>query len=288
MRKLMAGVRPAVLVVFMLSVPALAWAQEPAAGSEAAAAESEVKRPWMNEGELMFVNTSGNSASTNFAIRDKFTYNFTYAELILGIDFIRATARNTDLYNEGGGVRQVLTTVTTTEQYEARAKYRQNFLDQVFWYALGSWYANDPAGISSRLSGGGGVGYRFVENDSTKLVGELGLALTNESQTGGFSDTYIDARAYGEWRQRLSGTADLSLDAEFIDNLQNTKQLRINTRLAVTATMTKILALRASWDMKFNNDPPSLLVDTNPDEVPAYFQLKTTDRVLGASLVFTF
>lgn len=284
MRNLLAGVWLVLIVVLVVSVPLTALAQE---ATEEAPAE-ETTRPWSNEGELMFVNTSGNSAATNFAIRDKFTYNFTYGELIVHADLIKATARDRDLYNEGGGVRQVLTTRTTSEQYEVGAKYRQNFLDQAFWYALATWYSNDPAGISTRLSGGGGVGYRFVENDSTTLVGEAGLALTHESPVSGESDTFIDARVFGEWQQRITGNSDLSLAAEFIDNLQDFDQLRINTRAAVTASITKVLALRLSWDMKFNNAPPGILVTTNLDEPPAYFQLKTTDRVLGASLVFTF
>lgn len=290
MRKLMAGGCPALVLVVtsFFVIPGVALGQEPAATTQAAEAEPEVTRPWVNEGELMFVNTSGNSSSSNFGFRDRFTYNFTYSELILYVSLIKATARETDLYNEGGGVRAVSTTRTTTEQYEAGAKYRQNFMDQAFWYALGTWYANDPSGISSRLSGGGGIGYRFAENDTTTLIGELGLALTNESQTNDTSDTFIDARAYGQWKQRLSETTDLELDAEFIDNLQNTKELRINTHFAVTARMTRVLALRASWEMRFNNDPPSLLVDVNPDEPPAYYQLRTSDRVIGASLVFSF
>jgi len=286
MSRLIAGRVPAAVILLALFVTwsSVAIAQE----ATTEEATEEIPKAWSNEGEIAYVNVSGNAAATTLGITDKFTYNFTYAELILFADVLRATSRTRELFNEGGGVRQVLTTTTAAERYEFGGKYRQNILDDLFWFGIADYYKNEPAGISHRMYGGGGVGYRFVENDNTKLSGEIGLNITNEAPVVGDSDTFLDARAFGEWAQKISSNADFSLSAEFMDNLQNTDQLRINTKAALTAQVTSVLALRLSWDMYFNNAPPSLLVDVNPDEPVAYFPLKTSDRTLGASLVFKF
>jgi putative salt-induced outer membrane protein YdiY len=277
------GALPVILALGLV-VAAPAVAQE-AVTEEAT--EEEIPKNWSNEGNFAWINTSGNGASSSFGFSNTFKYNWTYSELILFGDIFKATARTEERFNEGGGVRQVLTTTTTAERYDFRAKFRQNILENLFWYALGGYYRNRPAGIDSRWLSSAGVGYRFLETPTTTLVGEIGLGVTRENPVGADGDTFIDMRANGEWQQRVSDSTNFSLYSEFLLNLQNTKQLRINSGAALTTAINSKLALRLAWDMRFNNDPPTIFVDTNPNEPAAPFQLKTSDRTLAASFVLT-
>jgi putative salt-induced outer membrane protein YdiY len=287
MNQLRTGLGTVALILCVFVAAPLA-AQEAVEEPAVAEGEAELEKRWSNEGELAWVNTSGNAAATTFAFSDTFTYNWTYSELILHGEYFKATAREEQRFNEGGGVRQVLTTSTTAERLDFGGKFRQNILDQMFWYAMGNYYRNQPSGINSRVFANGGVGYRFMETPNTLLVGELGLGVTRESRVGDDGETFVDARAYMQWKQKVTDTTDFELSAEFMDNLQNTSQLRINSNAAVTTRISSVFALRVTWDLRFNNDPPVLLIDTNPDEPVAPFQLKTSDRTFAASVVFTF
>lgn len=287
MERLRAGLVPLTLLLCLFVAAPLA-AQEEAATEQAAAEETEVQKNWSNEGSLAWVNTSGNAATTTFALSDTFRYNWTYSEFVFNGEYFRSTARNEERFNEGGNVRQVFTTETTAKYLDLNATFRQNILDQMYWYAMGSYFQNQPAGIDSRLFGNGGVGTRFIEDDRTLLLGEIGLGVTRENRVEGEGDTFLDARLYAEFSHQINDNTRIELSSEFMDNLQNTDELRINAHAGVTAQMSSLFALRVSWDLRFNNVPPFVLVDTNPDEDPVPFQLKTSDRTLGASLVFTF
>lgn len=287
MNQLRNSLIPLTLLLCLLVAAPLA-AQEAVEEPVAAEGEAELEKNWSNEGDLAWVNTSGNASATTFAFSDTLTYNWTYSELILHGEYFKATAREEQRFNEGGEVRQVLETKTTAERLDFGGKYRQNILDQMFWYAMGNYYRNQPSGIDSRLFANGGVGYRFMETPKTLLVGELGLGVTRENRVGQDGETFVDARAYMQWKQTVTDTTDVEISAEFMDNLQNTSQLRINSNAAVTTRISSVFALRLTWDLRFNNDPPVLLIDTNPDEPAAPFQLKTSDRTFAASVVFTF
>lgn len=267
-----------VCALFSLLLASPALAQEEA---------EEPAKPWTNEAELAFVNTSGNSAASTFAFGNRFAYNWTYSEFRFVVDFYRATARQRFLFNEGGGVRQELVTETTAERYELAAQYRQNFVGQVFWYLKGGWFRNQPAGIDSRYNGNGGVGYRFLEDDVTTLVGEFGIGATREQQVQGEAMTFADIRGAFEWKQKVTDTTNFELASEALWNLSNTDDLRINAIAAATVSVSSKIALRVSYDLRFDNDPAMVLVDTVPEEPPALFTLKTTDRTLAAALVVT-
>lgn len=283
MEKPRAGLVPLTMMLCLLAAAPIA-AQEEAAVEE----EATVEKNWSNEGSLSWVNTSGNAATTTFALADTFKYNWTYSEFVFSGEYFRATARNEERFNEGGGVRQVFTTETTAKYLDLNATFRQNILSQMYWYAMGSYFQNQPAGIDSRLFANGGVGTRFIEDGRTLLLGEIGVGVTRENPVEGAGDTFLDARAYVEFSHQVNDNTKIELSSEFMDNLQNTDQLRINAHAGVTAQMSALFALRVSWDLRFNNAPPFVLVDTNPEEDPVPFQLKTSDRTLGASLVFTF
>ncbi len=265
------------LVLLAISTPVLAQegAEEPA-------------KPWSNEGELAFVNTSGNSSASTLAFRNRFAYNWTYSEFRFVVDFHKATSRRQFLFNEGGGVRQELVTETSAERYELAAEFRQNFVGDIFWYVMGSWYRSQPAGIDSRSNGNGGVGYRFLESDVTTLVGEFGIGVTREQQVQGEAMTFADLRGAFEWKQKVTETTDFELGSEALWSAANTDDLRIKAMAAATVRVSSKLALRVSYDLRFDNDPATVIVDIVPDEPPAPFTLNTTDRSIGASLVLKF
>lgn len=248
----------------------------------------EPVKPWSNEAQLSLVDSAGNASSRTFAVADRFTYNWTYSELILTAEAFRQSSKTRVLSNEIGGVREDTIERTDAERYEAGAKFRQNLVGEMFWYALGSWYRNEPAGVQSRWNANGGVGYRFLENATSLVAGETGVGLVREDLVDSPADSFVDGRAYLEVRHKFSDHARFQTELELLDNLQDTGDLRINAKASVTSDLTDVLALRVGWDLKFDNRPTVIVIDSNPEAPPAPFVFDKTDRTLSASLVVSF
>lgn len=268
------------VVALLASVAPTALAQE--------AELAPIEKPWSNEAELSFISTSGNSGSTTLAVADRFVFNLAYAELRIRGDYFKTTARRDTFTNIGGGVVRESDTTTTSERSTIEAQFRQNLTGQVFWYLLGSWYRNQPAGIDARMLGSGGIGYRLIENSSTVIVGEVGIGVTREELTNGFDNSFADLRAFGSIRQRLSDAAELEIWAEALDSVENSDDLRISAHASLTSKLVGKLAMRVWWDIQYDKLPPVILINVNPDEPAALYALDTSDRTVGASLVLDF
>lgn len=271
-------VRPLSAVALLLLAPL------PAAGQQTATP----KKVWSNEAEVGFVHTAGNSSTTTFSLADRFTYNWHFAELRLRAEFFRTESTDRVLVNEVGGVIETLVDRVDTERYEVAGQFRQNVMGQLFWYALGSWYRNRPAGVTNRWLGSGGVGYRLVEREGLLLAGEVGVGLTREELTNGHSDDFVDLRGFAEAKVGLSDTADLHADLELLRNLQDSADTRVNASAALTSRINRRFALRVGWSLKYDRQPPVLTIASNPAAPPGTFVLDTTDQALTASLVVNF
>ena len=158
----------------------------------------------------------------------------------------------------------------------------------MFWYARGDWYKNRFAGISSRLSGGGGVGYRFVETPSTLFVGELGFALTNESLTNDTAETFVDIRGALEGRFKITDTTDFNFLVSAADNLQNTKNLRVKFDAAVSVAVSNTLALRVGYLLDYRNDPVVQIIEGAGGVPPVHYTRNKSDSMFLVSLVVKF
>lgn len=269
--------------LMFLVLPPRAFAQQE--GDEELA---EPVKPWSNEAQLAIVDAAGNSSSRTIAAANRFTYNWTYSELILTAEIFRQSSETRVLTNEVDGVRVDTLDELAAERYEAGAKYRQNLLDELFWYALGAWYQNEPAGVESRWSANGGFGYRFLETAASLVAGEIGVGMEQQDLVGAGSDSYVSGRAYLEVRHRFSDNAGFQTELELLENLQDTDDLRLSAKASVTSEITDILALRVGWDLKYDNQPAVLLVDSNPEAPPSPFVFDKVDRTLSVSLVVSF
>ncbi len=247
-----------------------------------------IAKPWSNEAELGFVKTSGNSSTTTFSLGDRFAYNWRYAELRLRLELFRTESTERVLTNEVDGVAEGSIDRVDAERYEVAAQFRQNVIGQLFWYALGDWYRNKPAGLENRWLGSGGVGYRLVDGPGLYLAAEAGVGLTREDRTNGQTDDFVDLRGFTEARVRLSDTADFAADLELLRNLQDSADTRVAASASLTARINRRLALRVGWHLKYDRQPPIVTVTTNPAAPPAAFVLDTTDQWLTTSLVLNF
>ncbi len=248
----------------------------------------ETVKPWSNEAEASYVKTGGNSSASTLALSNRFAYNFTYSELLFDVEFMRAATTTVLRSNVDGELVEEELSETSAERYEVAGSFRQNILNDVFWYARGDWYRNRFAGVSSRTTGGGGVGYRFVETPTTLFVGELGLGITKESLTNDTGDTFVDIRAALEGRFKITQSTDFDFFVSAADNIQNTKNLRVKFNAAVSVAVSNTLALRVGYLLDYRNDPVVQIIEGDEGVPPVSFTRGKTDSMFLVSLVVKF
>jgi len=267
----------------------LAQAQDVAAGEDLAAEPLEESvKPWTNEAEASYVKTGGNSSASTLALSNRFAYNFTYSELLFDVEFMRASATTTFRSNVDGELVEAELSETSAERYEVAGSFRQNILNDMFWYARGDWYRNRFAGVSARITGGAGVGYRFVETPTTLFVGDLGLGLTKESLTNDTGDTFVDIRAALEGRFKITQTTDFEFTVSAADNIQNTKNLRVKFNAAISVAVSKALALRVGYLLDYRNEPVVQIIEGDEGVPPVSFTRNKSDSMFLVSLVVKF
>lgn len=260
-----------------------------ALASIAAAAAEAPARPWTDAAEVGVILTSGNSQSTNFAAANKYAYTWENAEFVSNAAALRAESRpkpkNTD------GVVTEPAKETTAESYLLDGKYRRTVRDGFFWYALASWNRNRFQGIDSRLSGGGGVGYRLFERERSKLAGEVGFDYTKEDPLEGDSRNFAGARAFVGYERKIGGSSKFGQEVEVLENLKDTEDLRAKSVSALTASLTSKLALKLSYTILYDKQPAEeTLPDENPTngDTPIPREFDKVDTILTATLVVNF
>ena len=231
-------------------------------------AEEEAPEPnWTNELGLSYVGTSGNTDTSSFGLDYKGDRKPTPWGLDLAASFTRA--------DDNG--------VTTAEQYYVIARGLRQLNERWSVFAGLSW-ARDPfSGFDARYIGEVGVEYLTVSTDHHKLSVDFGLTWTSEDQIR-FDDAtqeesietvdWLGAVLGLKWEWAFSKSASLSERLVYFPNFDTTADWRVGSDTAVTASLTKLLALQFSYLVRYRNQP----ID----------DLEKTDTTTKASVVLNF
>lgn len=253
-----------------------------------ALAEDAPARPWTNATELGLIVTSGNTESTSFAFSNKYAYRWAKAEFLSTAAALRTESRPKATFDGTSVVEEP--SETTAESYLIDGKYRRNVTESLFWYGMAGWSRNRFQGIDSRLSGGGGMGYRFFEKERSKLVGELGADYTEESPVSGDDRNFGGVRAFLAYEHKIGETSKFNQDLEILENLKDTEDLRIRSVTSLTASMTSKLALKVSTVVLYDADPVVEDLDPSVDRPGGedLLEYDELDTILTATLVVNF
>lgn len=246
----------------------------------------EEDRPWSNTADLSVVLTDGNSETTSISISDKFIYSRDRSEVTLTGSALRSRTRERGTPELDDGEVRVPEVEATAEAYSLGGKYRYRLTAGLLTHASGAWERDRRAGIDDRFSGVVGLGYRFLDTERHSLVTEVGVDFTDENRVGGAGDSYAGVQSTVGYERALTETSTLSAELQVLENLEDTEDLRINSTTALTASITRGLALKVSYTVKFDNRPVEIVVD--PAVPDAVFRFEQTDTRLGVSLVVNF
>ncbi len=162
----------------------------------------------------------------------------------------------------------------TASSWRAGLRGDRTIVGRIGVYLLGAFDRNAFAGVSRRFEEGIGIVARVVATDTDRLELEGGGGVTQQRFTSGESDSFLSARAAATYRRTLGSASHLQVGTEFLPNLENADDLRINTITELVAPISQQIATKLTYSMRFDREPAE--------------GFGRTDRIFTAGLQITF
>ena len=218
------------LILTAALVPSVAWAQDEAPPSV------------QFTGDLGFVNTAGNSEVTTLNLGERLTYTGA-AGWVLG-EFFNV------IYGETDGEE-------STSLWKAGVRVDREITPRLSLFGLGGWERNKFAGISRRFEEALGLAYKVLTGEKSFLDFEAGVSLNQQRSTlaGVAENNFVAGRAAGLYRYTFSESAFLTQLVEFLPNLEESDDYRLNTETALVAALSKQIALKLGYVVRYDNLP---------------------------------
>lgn len=245
---------------YFLSVALLACLSSAAFAQSPAPAPSAPPPPPRQEGsaELAFVATSGNSDTQNFGIGGDLTTRPDPWMFRFRVGYIR---------NESAGLE-------TAESFMTLFRASRKVSDRLALYGQYDYLRDLFAGIEHRNALEGGLSFLAVDNAVQRLRLDAGLGYSNEQRVVGEDiSTAIGSLGAG-YRLKISDSAELTDEGRFVFSLSNGEDWRFDNVAALSARLTTIFSLKASYTIRYNNAP-----------APTYDK---TDTIAALALVAKF
>jgi putative salt-induced outer membrane protein YdiY len=210
-----------------------------------------------------FVNVAGNTSVTTLSTNERFIRRIAVWEFKQDFGSV---------YGKTSGIES---------SNLVRTSLRADYGLATHWalYALTSFDRDRFAGIKSRFAEGVGAVAKILATDINQLNLEAGFQLTQQQNLNGTDDNFKSLRAATSWKHTFRPNAFFLQTIETLPNLDESKDLRVNTESAVVAPLSSHIGLKFSYVLRFDN-LPSL--------TPAGVPLKKTDRIFSSGIQVSF
>jgi len=158
----------------------------------------------------------------------------------------------------------------TADQLTAMARVDYTVVTRLHVFVGGTYQRDRFAGIGRRFEEIAGVALQLVSRPHDVLGTELGAAVTQQRSTAAVEDNFVALRFAASYKHNLTDNAFVQQSVELLPNVQEFKDLRINSETALVAPIAKQIALRLSYVVRFDNVPE-----------PGFLK---TDRVLSSGV----
>ncbi|MBU2575113.1 MAG: DUF481 domain-containing protein [Elusimicrobia bacterium] len=204
-----------------------------------AARAQEAPKNWKDTAELSYVKTAGNSKTSTLSAKNLFNRDWGKAALELA----------------AGGLGTESGDTVTAEQYNASGKISLKLSGSNYAFQKTAWDKNRFAGIKDRFDIALGVGRNFLYLANDKLFGEAGGGYIREDRLLSDNQSFGTFRGYAKYIRTLSPSANASQDLEYLGNLKDSKDYRMNAETAIVTTISTHFSLKASYLWKYSNAP---------------------------------
>lgn len=227
-------------------------------------AQDAPPKPLKVVADFGYVNASGNSNLSTLNLGEKLTWTPTGSKFSLNqyAAYVTGSTNGEESANRLG--------------LGGRGTYR---LSPRFSAFAGLDFERDPfAGVDRRFTELVGLGWTALDAPRNKLTLEGGATFVQATYTqpqadGGRDDRYATWRLAGTYRWLLGEKAYVQWMGEYLPGFEKETGYRVNTELALVAPINRIIALKTTYLLRYNSNPPS--------------DFKTTDRTLTTGIQVT-
>lgn len=213
-----------------------------------------------NSSEAGVVVTSGNSKAQTFNAKHATTHGWDKNEVSLKGSYMSTKSSG----------------ILSAKKWDAVLRYDRILSDKWSIFLSQGVESDKFSGYLQRYNTD--IGPKYViyrEENQWDWFAEGGYRYTRERRTDGARISSQKARLYTEATRFWSATANTKLWLEYIPNFSQSKDWLWNAELSTTAALNSVLAVKAAYLVKFDNQP-------NPGVS------KKTDTVFTTSLVATY
>ena len=269
----------------------------------AAAQEEEDGRKtgWFDTADVSFVITGGNSQSATLGLKNRLERSWQRSSFKWTISAVRVettTLTQTAVLRPPDDIEVTEEKLTelTAESYQSSASFERSFGKRVFWRVGSDVLRNTISGIDYRWSGVAGLGHTWFDRKRSKLQTSYGLALTTQQDVvpdPERDDTFVAARLGWDYRLALTSTTTFSSVFSLEQNLGDLEDTRIDTTNDVAVHISDRLALKASLQLQFANQPALIDVavvteDGDDAGLTVFVPARKLDSFFNIALVFDF
>jgi putative salt-induced outer membrane protein len=250
------GRRMPVLVAFlMMASVRTARAQAPAAPSSPPPSAN----PVTVQADVGFVSTSGNSVVTTLNVSDAVTLR---------------TSPDNKVGQTFGLVYGTLRNRVQTSLWTAGLRDDYTFTPTIGVFALVGFDRNTFAGVDHRFEEGVGVALVAVHAPRDRLEFDLGVSYIEQRSTTAVEHDYPAGRLALAYRHSFGKDTYFEQTIEGVPDLTQSSDYRINTQSSVVAPLSKHVAIKLGYAIRYANLPP-----------PGF---KTTDRLFTSDVQVAF
>ena len=218
---------------------------------------------WTGKADVSYAATSGNTDTSSLGANLELNYKPAPWTITLKGAFLRA---ETD-------------SLLTAESYAASLRGARDLTPRFDVFVEGIYFRNRFAGVSNRFGGTAGAGYKVVDEKTVHLRFEGGFGYTREDRIDDLGADlpaldYATARAGLQFGWKFSKSAEFTEEAYWTEDLSDTSDWVLRSTTAVTADLTSVFALKASYTYLYDNVP-----------VPGF---KKRDTITAVALVAKF
>ena len=221
--------------------------------------ESELKK-FKALAEMSVVNTSGNTDIITLSLKNTLAYDFSRKYLGTWNVNILSGKQNDE---------------KSAERYGTDLRLDNFFSFGTYAYLLGSWLQDKFAGYDNRYSFGPGIGQKLVDGPRHYLKAEIGCNWTREDYSSAETESFLEGRASGRYEYLVSEISKFSQKLEYLHDFDDPSNYKIESVTALTTALTKVLAIKIAYDVRYQNRPVSE-------------DIKKTDTIFSASLVVSY
>lgn len=204
-----------------------------------AAGQAPAAKPVAFTMDFGFVSAEGNSRLTTFNLGEKLTFKYDHWQHAQAFGAIYGKTDGEESSN--------LTFATWRSDY--------GFAKRVAVYGSFGFERNKFAGISRRFEQGLGVSWSAVSSERQQWKLEGGANRAQQRALDGASADFTSVRGATSYRYNFSSAAYVFEIFEYLPNLEESSDYRINSETGVVAPLSRHLALKVGYTARFDNLP---------------------------------